>query len=341
MPFKLTRRIANWRTLAAGLALTLFALAPAWAEAPLAHSQVPGYYRAQLGQFEITALYDGHIGLDTKLLKNVEEQDLQRLLARMFVNSPKMQTAVNGYLINTGKHLVLVDVGAAKLFGPTLGFMLQNLKAAGYKPSQVDTVIITHLHPDHIGGLIDAKGKPVFPKATIYTAQADSDFWLSAEVAAASPEGMRPFFKMARDSAAPYQSRRQWKTFTEGSVLVPGIQAVKANGHTPGHTAYAVESEGQKLLVWGDLVHAHAVQFARPDVAIEFDIDPKQAVATRKAILQAMAESKSLVAGMHLPFPGIGHVRLDSEGSYTWVPAEYTPVQKPAAAGYKAEGKAH
>jgi len=176
MSFITKRLVAQLRTLAAGLALALFTLAAAQAAAPLAHTQVPGYYRVQLGQFEITALYDGNIDLDTKLLKNVEEQDLQRLLARMFVNSPKMQTAVNGYLINTGKHLVLVDVGAAKLFGPTLGFMLQNLKAAGYKPSQVDTVIITHLHPDHIGGLTDAKGKPVFPKATIFAAQADSDF---------------------------------------------------------------------------------------------------------------------------------------------------------------------
>jgi len=150
---------------------------------------------------------------------------------------------------------------------------------------------------------------------------------------------MRPFFKMARDSAVPYQARQQWKTFNEGSVLIPGVQAVKANGHTPGHTAFAVESEGQKLLIWGDLVHAHAVQFARPEVAIEFDIDPQQAVATRKAILKAVAESKSLVAGMHLPFPGIGHVRLDSEGAYSWVPAEYTPVQKPAGSGYKTGDK--
>ena len=310
-------------TLAATALLALLPLAPAQADAPLARTQVPGYYRTQLGQFEITALYDGNIDLDTKLLKNIDEKDLQPMLARMFVGNPKMQTAVNGYLINTGKHLVLVDTGAAKLFGPTLGFMLQNLKAAGYKPSQVDTVILTHLHADHIGGLNDARGKPVFPKASIYVAQADSDFWLSQQVADAARTEVRPMFKMARDIAAPYQARKRWKTFSAGSMLVPGIQAVKASGHTPGHTAYAVESTGQKLLIWGDLVHAHAVQFARPDVAIEFDIDPQQAVATRRAILQAMAESKSLVAGMHLPFPGIGHVRIDTEGSYSWVPTEF------------------
>lgn len=311
-------------------AVTLMGLASlAHAEAPMVKSQVPGYYRMMLGQFEITALYDGAIELDTKLLHNSTPTELNRLLARMFVGNPKMQTAVNAYLINTGKNLVLVDTGAAKLFGPSLGFILQNMKAAGYEPSQVDTVIITHMHPDHIGGLEDAGGQPLFSKARIMVAGEDNDFWLSQKVADGSPEQMQPFFKMARDAAAPYLKGGQWQTFTEGSELLPGIKAVKANGHTPGHTAFAVESAGQKLLIWGDLVHSHAVQFARPGVSIEFDIDQKQAIATRKSIFKAMAASKSLVAGMHLPFPGLGHVREDSKGSYSWVPIEYAPLPVP------------
>ncbi len=312
-------------------AAALMGLAPlAQAEAPKLLTQVPGYYRTQLGQFEITALFDGAIELDTKLLRNANATDLQRLLSRMFVGNPKMQTAVNAYLINTGSNLVLVDTGAAKLFGPSLGYVLQNMKAAGYEPAQVDTVVITHLHGDHIGGLNDASGQPLFTKAKIFVAQADSDFWLSQKIADAAPAEVQPFFKMARDSAAPYQAAGQWKSFTEGSVLVPGIQAVTANGHTPGHTAYAVESAGQKLLIWGDLVHAHAVQFAKPGVSIEFDIDQKQAIATRRSILKAMAASKSLVAGMHLPFPGIGHVRADGKDRYTWVPIEFAPLSTAA-----------
>ena len=151
----------------------------------------------------------------------------------------------------------------------------------------------------------------------------DNDFWLSQKVADSAATKNQPYFKMARDVAAPYLASGQWKTFTEGSVLVPGIKAVKANGHTPGHTAYAVESKGQKLLIWGDLVHAHAVQFVRPGVSIEFDSDQKQAIATRRRIMKAMAASKSLVAGMHLPFPGIGHVRADGIGRYSWVPIEF------------------
>lgn len=296
------------------------------AQAPKMQTQVPGYYRMPLGQFEVTALYDGAIELDTKLLRNTKATDLDRLLARMFVGNPKMQTAVNAYLINTGTHLVLVDTGASQLFGPTLGFALQNLQASGYAPDQVDTVIITHLHADHMGGLNDEDGKPVFPKATVWVSQMDNDYWLSEKEAEAAPKERQPFFKMARDVAAPYLAAGQWKTFKDGTTLVPGVQAVKANGHTPGHTAYAVESAGQKLLIWGDVVHAHAVQFARPGVSIEFDVDQKQAIATRKALMQEMAASGSLVAGMHLPFPGIGRVRAEGKGSYAWVPVEFTPM---------------
>lgn len=319
------------RHMVALAALALMSFAPlAMAEAPQLQTQVPGYYRTQLGKFEITALYDGMIELDTKLLKNTSAAELQVLLARMFVGNPKMQTAVNAYLINTGSHLVLVDAGAAKLFGPSLGYVLQNMKASGYEPAQVDTVIITHLHADHVGGLNDADGKPLFPKAKILVTREDSDFWLSQKVADGAPKEVQPFFKMARDSAAPYLASGQWNTFTQGSVLVPGIRAVQAHGHTPGHTAFAVESEGRKLLIWGDLVHAHAVQFARPGVSIEFDIDQKQAIATRRAIMKDVASSKSLVAGMHLPFPGIGHVRADGKGRYSWVPIEFAPMPTPA-----------
>ena len=312
-------------------AAALMGLAPlAQAAAPKVEAQVPGYYRTELGQFEITALYDGAIEIDSKLLKSIGAADLQRLLSRMFVGNPKMQTAVNAYLINTGTHLVLVDTGAAKLFGPSLGHVLHNLKAAGYEPAQVDAVIITHLHGDHMGGLNDASGQPVFANARIFVAQADSDFWLSQKIADDAPSEAQPYFKMARDSAAPYLANGRWTTFADDSVLVPGIRAVKASGHTPGHTAYAIESEGQQLLIWGDLVHAHAVQFAKPGVSIEYDTDPKQAVASRRRIMKAMAESQSLVAGMHLPFPGIGHVRADGKGAYRWVPIEFSPLPKNA-----------
>lgn len=312
--------------LAAVVSFGLLPQASVQAAAPMTHTQAPGYYRMQLGRFEVTALFDGVLNLNKKLLQGITEKELSQRLSRMFVGDPEMQTSVNAFLINTGTHLVLVDTGAAKLFGPGLGEMLQNLKAAGYQPEQVDTVLITHLHGDHVGGITDAAGKPVFPNASIHMAKAESDFWLSQQNADAAPKERQGSFKMARDSAAPYLASGQWKTFSGNVELVPGIKTIDTHGHTPGHTVYAVESDGQKLLLWGDLLHAHAVQFARPDVTMAFDADQKQAIAARRGILQLAAKEKALVAGAHLPFPGIGHIRADGKDSYSWVPIEFTPM---------------
>ncbi|MDD2465050.1 MAG: MBL fold metallo-hydrolase [Desulfobulbus sp.] len=310
------------------LATPLIFCIASWVQAqiPFTPTQVPGYYRMQLGRFEITALYDGAVQLETKLLQNVEQTDLKQMLAKMFVGNPKMQTAVNGYLINTGEHLVLVDAGAGSLFGENLGALRKNMKASGYRPDQVDTLILTHMHGDHIGGLNDEEDRPLFANATVWVAKMESGYWLSEQMAASAPKERQHAFAVAQEAAAPYQAEKRWQTFDEGTVLVPGIRAVKAGGHTPGHTAFAVESEGKKLLIWGDIVHAHAVQFARPEVSIDFDVDQQQAVTTRKALLQQVAARGELVAGMHLPFPGIGHVRAEGEGRYGWVPIEFAPL---------------
>ncbi len=301
--------------------------APSFADAPQQKTQVPGYYRLMLGNVEVTALYDGAIDLDEKLLKNVHKRDLQRLLARQFLQGPKVQTAVNAYLINTGSQLVLVDAGAAKLFGPGLGNIVANLKAAGYAPEQVDAVLITHLHGDHVNGLVTPEGQRVFANAEIWSARADNDFWLSESIAAQAPKDFQPFFKMSRDAAAPYLAAGKWKTFDSDRELLPGISSVDTRGHTPGHASYLVKNGGEQLLILGDLVHNHAVQFARPDVAFEYDNDTKQAVATRKRIFALAAREKLMVAGMHLPFPGVGHVRKEPKG-YAWVPVEFGPTSR-------------
>ena len=298
----------------------------AMAEAPQQKTQVPGYYRLMLGQFEVTALYDGAIDLDEKMLKNIDKRDIQRLLAREFLKGPKVQTAVNAYLVNTGSKLILVDAGAAKLFGPSLGNIVDNLKAAGYAPEQVDTVLITHLHGDHVNGLVTADGQRVFTNAEVWSAKADNDFWLSEAVADMAPKDFQPFFKMSRDAAAPYLAAGKWKTFDSDRELLAGVSSVDTHGHTPGHASYLFQSGDQRLMILGDLVHNHAVQFARPEVAFEFDNDPKQAVVARKRIWALAAKEKLMIAGMHLPFPGIGHVRKEAKGGYAWVPAEFAPL---------------
>ncbi len=312
------------------LLATLIAMSgTALAEAPQQKTQVPGYYRLMLGQFEVTALYDGAIDLDANLLLNLDKRGIQRLLARQFLAGPKMQTAVNAYLINTGSKLVLVDAGAAKLFGPGLGNIVDNLKAAGYRPEQVDVVLVTHLHGDHVNGLVTPDGQRVFANAEVWSAKADNDFWLSEEIAAKAPKEAQGSFKMSRDAAAPYRAAGKWNIFDGDRELLAGVRSVATHGHTPGHASYQFGNGGQRLLVLGDVVHNHAVQFARPDVAIEFDTDKKQAAAARKRVFAQAAREKLMVAGMHLPFPGVGHVRKEAKGGYAWVPAPFAPM--PAA----------
>lgn len=326
---------AGFPALLTAAAVAVSALTMTLATAPAAHAappaqqktQVPGFYRMMVGQFEVTALYDGYIDIDPKILRYTSAREVQSLLARMFVAAtPGVQTAVNAYLINTGSNLVLVDTGAAACFGPTLGRIVENLRAAGYEPAQVDTVLLTHLHGDHACGLA-ADGKAVFPNATVHVDQADADFWLSEAKAAAAPKDAQPFFAMARAAVAPYQSAGRLRTYTgAGQEPVPGVTVVNANGHTPGHNGYLFTSGKDSLLLWGDIVHNHAVQLRRPEVAIEFDVDSPAAVRTRKRIFADAAKNKLWVGGAHMPFPGIGHVRREAAG-YTWVPVEFGPIR--------------
>ena len=288
-------------------------------------TQAPGFYRMMLGNLEVTALYDGYVNLDAKLFHGVSEPDMQKLFARMFTDSKSgIQTAVNAFLVNTGTHLVLVDAGTAQCFGPTLGAIKSNLRAAGYQPEQVDTILLTHLHPDHACGISD-QGKAAFPNATVYVSKADGDYWLSREIALKAPKDAQPMFKMAQDAVAPYAEQGKLKLYSTGEQLLPGLEVIATPGHTPGHTSYLFSSGGQKLLLWGDIVHSHSLQFAKPEVAVDFDTDSKQAIATRQKVFADAAENKLWVGAAHLPFPGLGHVRVEGKG-YAWVPAEYAPV---------------
>lgn len=306
--------------------------APALAAPPAQlRTQAPGFYRMALGDVEITALYDGYIDLDPKILSGASAEDIQGLLARMFLAAtPGVQTAVNAFLVHTGSNLVLVDTGTAKAFGPTLGYITDNIRAAGYDPAQIDAVLLTHLHPDHANGLVTADGAMAFPNAEVRVAKAEADFWLSEEAAAKAPADAQPFFAMARAAVAPYAAAGKLKPFQPGEALVPGVSSVAAAGHTPGHSGYLVSTKGASILMWGDLVHSHSVQFARPEVAIEFDVDKAQAVETRKRIFADAAALRLWVAGAHLPFPGIGHVRAETRAEpagYAWVPVEYGPIR--------------
>jgi glyoxylase-like metal-dependent hydrolase (beta-lactamase superfamily II) len=302
-----------------------FVVAAANAAAPQQKTQAPGYYRMMLGDFEITALSDGTVDLKPKeLLTRTTPAHVGQMLARSF-ETEIVPTSVNAFLINTGDKLILVDTGAAKLFGPTLGNLLSNLAAAGYKPEQVDAVLITHMHPDHVGGLV-ADGKIAFPNATVHADQRDAAFWLSSAELDKAPAAMKGFFQGAAASLNPYVGAGKLKTFDGSTDLFPGIRAVAAPGHTPGHTTYVIESKGEKLVLWGDLMHVAAVQFPEPAVTIAFDTDSPAAARERAKAYADAAKGRYLVAGAHLPFPGIGHLRADGKG-YAWVPVDYNTVR--------------
>jgi len=309
----------------AGLAAALLLATVAHAGAPQIKSQAPGYYRMNLGDFEVTALSDGtfQAPLD-KLLTNTTPAKTDKALAAAFLKSP-VETSVNAYLINTGTKLVLIDTGAGGYFGPTLGNLLVSLKSSGYSPEQVDEVYITHMHPDHIGALLNG-GKLTFPNAIVRADKHESDFWVSQEHMDAAPKEGKEFFKDAIEALTPYIAAGKFKPFDGDTELVPGIRALASHGHTPGHTTYVVESQGQKLALWGDLMHAAAVQFPSPSVTIAFDTDSKAAAAQRAKAYRDAAKNGYWVAGAHLPFPGIGHLRANGTG-YTWVPANYTSLR--------------
>lgn len=325
----MSKIIAYYRYTQIAVFLAVYLLitsAAAYAKAPLQKTQVPGYYRVMIGQFEITALYDGFIEIDTKLLKNATESEIKELMDRMRIDTAKVPTAVNAYLVNTGRKLVLVDAGSGNVFGPTLGKLLSNLKAANHTPEQIDAVMITHMHGDHIGGILDPAGKPVFKNACIYVSKAENDFWLSTDEAKKAPVEFQKYFTLARDLASPYIDQKKWKALKKGEQPIPGIKMVPIPGHTPGHVAYEVTSDGKSLLITGDMVHNIAVQSSRPDVAVEFDSDSKQAVDVRQELFKTAAAENVLLAGMHLPFPGIGRLRDDGNHGYTWIPIHFAPL---------------
>lgn len=310
------------------LTSTIAVVTPAQAAAPMQHKQVPGFYRTMIGDYELTALYDGGASIDSNLLHG-DPKLIQSLLARSFQNDPKNVSAtVQGYLVNTGSKLVLIDTGAGGHWGPAaLGKLVQNLKASGYKPEQVDLVLLTHLHGDHVGGIYK-DGKRVFPNATVMMNKTDADFWLSKEIMAKAPEDAKVFFKIAQDGAAPYIAAGKWKPYNSMEQIIPGITPYAIPGHTPGHTGYMISSKGQSLLVWGDVAHVGAVQMPHPEISIVFDSDSASAVKTREDLLVKLSTDKTMIAAAHMPFPGLGRIRkADSGTGYDWVPATFLDLK--------------
>lgn len=293
----------------------------AFAKAPYALVQAPGFYRLKIGSAEVTALSDGTVALPlAKLYTNTSEQHAQGVLNEAFL--PKIvPTSVNAFLVNTGERLVLIDAGTGRYLGPSLGKLVANLEASGYKTDDIDDVVLTHIHSDHSGGLI-TNGKRTFPNATLRVNEREAKFWLSTENAKAATGIVKQHFGEADQCVTPYVRAGRFETFADNATPVLGLGSILYAGHTPGHSAIALESDGQKIVFWGDITHGDILQFDEPGVAIEFDIDQKAAVAARDIAFRQAVEREHLVAGAHIGFPGIGHVRKDST-NYDWLPVSY------------------
>jgi glyoxylase-like metal-dependent hydrolase (beta-lactamase superfamily II) len=315
------------RALRRAAMLTLLAATACYAAAPLQKSQAPGFYRMMVGDFEVTALSDGTSALPVgTLLRNVSAAELKRQLAAAYLKDP-VETSFNAFLVNTGSKLVLIDTGAGTLMGPRNGRLLANLQAAGYQPEQVDEVYLTHFHGDHIGGLLSVDER-TFPNAVVRADTREAKYWLDVKEMNRAPEDARGRFAAAQSHIGPYVASGQFQTFdgaaagARGVMLVPGIRALATHGHTPGHTSYIIESRGTTLVVLGDLVHVSAVQLPNPTVGIRFDTDSSAAVAQRTQVFADAAAHGYWVAGAHLSFPGIGHLRRAGAG-YVWLPVNY------------------
>ena len=304
------------RFIAGLLALTM-ALASHAAE-PLADS--PGWYRAQIGRITVTALWDGTLDMPVdQVFKKPGPAQLKALLARHYLQ-PAMPMSVNAFVIDTGQRIVMVDTGtgASKIFGDKLGHVLANLRAAGYTPEQIDEIYLTHMHTDHVGGLtID--GKAVYPNAVVRADAREAGHYLSREKMAAA-KGDAEDFESAMAMLDPYVKGGRFKPFDGRTELVPGVRAEPAAGHTPGHTVYVVQSEGEKLILWGNLMHVAAVQFPLPAATVVFDAMPTQSKANRERIYREAAREGAWIAAAHVGFPGIGKLWADGVEGYAWVP---------------------
>lgn len=278
--------------------------------------QIPGVYHRRVGDISVTAISDGFLDGNLDVLRNIDKEEARQILADNF--RPARRTAVNCFLIYTAGKLALIETGCGRYMANTGGQLLANLAAAGVDPASIESVLLTHMHPDHSAGLTDmTTGKRNFPNAELVMHENEPRHWFDdAAMAKGDDREKKLFFQAGREQTEPYRDR--WRLFQKGDVL-PGVTAMPFHGHTPGHTGYLLSSGNESLLIWGDIVHVPEVQTARPEVCMAFDTDKAQAEATRRRVFDMVTTDKLMVTGMHLHFPGFAHVVRAGSG-YRLIP---------------------
>jgi glyoxylase-like metal-dependent hydrolase (beta-lactamase superfamily II) len=308
--------------LAAGAALTPLALGASrrvQAAAPMLGAAPPSHYRFKLGDFEVTTLRDGAVQVEGPHPIFGQDQTpgaVQELAEANFLPPTMMEIQFNPVLVNTGQQLVLFDSGNGIARRPNAGNLLQLLQAAGYDAGQVDVVVITHMHPDHIGGLME-EGKVAYPNARYVTGSTEYEFWSKDDRLSGPTEKAA---RLVQSNVVPLAD--QITFIGDQAEVVPGINGIDAFGHTPGHMAYLIESGGRQLLIWGDAANHYVMSVQRPDWHVSFDADKEAAAATRRRLFDQAATDRIPVSGYHMPFPAVGYIEK-SGSDYRWVPASY------------------
>jgi glyoxylase-like metal-dependent hydrolase (beta-lactamase superfamily II) len=281
--------------------------------------QIPGVYHRRIGDIIVTAISDGFLDGSIEVLRNISQDAARQILTASF--RPARRTAVNAFLIYSAGRLALVDTGSGNYLLPTAGKVMANIKAAGVDPAGIDTVLLTHMHPDHSAGLTDmTTGKRYYPNAELAMHESEPAHWFDdTKMAKGTEREKKAFFQAGRGQVTPYKDR--WRLFRGGEVF-PGVTAIPRPGHTPGHTNFMINSGKEQLLIWGDTVHVPEIQTARPEVCMDFDTDKDLAADSRRKVFDIVATDRLLVTGMHLHFPGFSHLVRDGSG-YRLIPAAW------------------
>ncbi len=295
------------------------------AAAPLTGTQAPGFFRWKVGAFEVTAIHDGVVRgpVEQGRIPNAPLDEVKKLLAANFMSTEQLTNHFTTLVVNTGSKLILIDSGFNNNGAPTTGQMAVNMAAAGIDPKQIDTVLISHFHPDHINGLRSKEGALVYANAEIAIPQADWDHYMDDAKMNAVPEAARGAFMVSRRVFAPIA--KDLRRMDIGKEAAPGITAIASPGHTPGHTSFVVSSGTSTLLVVGDASNDPRVFARNPHWHLGFDLDKPLAVESRSKLLDMAATDRMQISFYHAAFPATGYVAKDGAG-FDWFPASYAPL---------------
>ncbi|MCB8882548.1 MBL fold metallo-hydrolase [Acidisoma cellulosilytica] len=280
--------------------------------------QVPGIYRHPIGDAMVTVINDGFLDIPFEILRGVEQEEMHACMRGAFWTKPPRLT-VNAFVIETAGRTILVDAGGGSSTIYSMGLLPENLKAAGFAPEDFDTVLLSHIHPDHSNGLLDPDGKAMFPRAELVIHKDDVAFWSDPALRDGRVPAATPYLDAAQALLTTYRDHIR---LIDGGEVLSGITQLPLPGHTPGHSGYRLDSAGETLVIWGDTVHVPEIQIPHPGVTSEFDINEALAAENRRRIFETVATERLLVAGMHLHLPAFAHV-VKSNGSYRLVPENW------------------